>query len=205
MSTLDSYGQNIPAPTLGDEPNIETLIPTVNAVVQRSVMRFQNATARAAVLTGPLAPVHGMLTDLIDEDRIDRWDGTRWNPITPGPWHAFPVGSGIVAHSGSPGYRYVNGKVEFRGRFARTGGGQFSTGTDWLIGTMPVGWRPPSYTYWIVPVEIGAGIYYARAEIRDNGQIIAYTPPGATSTTNGMKWLGLEDSSYPLDTPPATL
>lgn len=202
MTAADGYSQNIPVPSLGDAPNIEALKALVDALASPGILRYQNATARAVAIP---TPVHGMLTDLIDEDRIDRWDGTRWNPITPGPWHAFPYATGIGAHSGSPGYRYVNGKVEFRGRFRRTNSGQFTTANDWLLGTMPVGWRPSSYTYWIVPIEMGAGIYYGRAEVHDDGTIIAQTPPGSTSTTNGMHWLGLEDSSYPLDTPPAVL
>ena len=202
MSTTDSLGQNIPVPTLADAPNIEALLALVNGLAGPGILKFQNATARAAAIP---TPTHGIPTDLVDEDRIDRWDGSRWFPITPGPWQAFPYGSGIQAHSGSPGYQYVNGRVQFRGRFKLASGGQFTTGTDWLLGTMPLGWRPSSYTYWVVPIEIGAGIYYARAEVRDTGDIIAQTPPGATSTVNGMHWLGLEDHSYSLDTPPTTL
>ncbi|WP_030991771.1 hypothetical protein [Streptomyces sp. NRRL S-1813] len=202
MSTTDSLGQSIPVPTLADEPNIEALLALVNALASPGILKFQNATARAAAIP---TPTHGMLTDLVDEDRIDRWDGSRWYPITPGPWHVFPYASGMVADSGSPGYRFVNGTVQFRGRIARQTGGQFTTGTEWLLGTLPVGWRPTTYSYWIVPLEMGAGIYYGRIEARTDGQVVAFTPPGATSSTDGMKWIGMDGQWFPLDTPPTTL
>jgi len=202
MATTDKWGQAVSAPTLSDEPNIEALIATVNALASPGILKFQNATARAAYIP---TPVHGMLVDLVDEDRIDRWDGTRWYPITPGPWHAFPYGSGMVADAGSPGYRFCNGRVELRGRIRRSGNGQFTTGTDWVLGTMPAGWRVDATRYFTDAVEIGASIYVGRGEFQTDGRIIHNTPPGSTSTSNGLHWVSLDDMSYPLGTPPATL
>jgi len=202
MSKVDIWGQQISGPTLGDEPNIEALLAVINALTERTVMRFATATARAASIP---TPVHGMVTSLVAEDRIDRWDGTRWFPITPGPWHAVQFTENHQADSGSPGYRYVNGEVQFRGKSRRVSGGQYYTGGDWTPATMPSGWRPSTVTHRVVAVEMGAGIYYARMEIGTDGSIIVNTPPGASSSSVGLRWVAFDGLTYPLDTPPATL
>lgn len=202
MSTTDSWGQGIPAPTLADAPNIEALLAMIDALAAPGILKFQNATARATRIT---APVHGMLTDLVDEDRIDRWDGSRWYPITPGPWHALPYGSGMVADGGSPGYRYFNGKVEFRGRVRRSSGGQFTTGTDWTVANMPSGWRPDAFRPFVPAFELGASIYNGRGEFQTSGAIIINVPPGSTSSVDGLHWASLDEHWFPLDTPPTTL
>lgn len=202
MSTTDKWGQALTIPTLSDEPNIEAFVATVNALASPGILSFANATARAANIA---TPVHGMLTNLVAEDRIDRWDGTRWFPITPGPWHAFPYSSGYGAESGSPGYRFVNGMVQFRGQIRRTNGGQFYTGGPWTAGVMPSAWRPAAYASWPLSVEIGASVYFARGEVQSSGEFVIYTPPGSTSTTNGLHWVSLDAAQFSLDTPPATL
>lgn len=79
----DDYGQGVTLPALSDPPNIETFKAIINALVQHSVMRFANATARTAALTGPSAPVEGMLTTLDDTNLIYRYDGTTWRAVAP--------------------------------------------------------------------------------------------------------------------------
>lgn len=202
MPTVDHYAQDIPIPSLADAPNIEAFQALVDALAAPGILRYQNASARAAAIP---TPVHGMLTDLIDEDRIDRWDGTRWNPLTPGPWHPFPYAADMSADGGSPGYRYCNGRVEFRGRFRRNSGGQYTTGIDWGLGTMPSGWRVDAFRPFVPAFELGAGIYNGRGEFQTTGMVIINSPPGATSTVNGLHWVSLDNMSYPLDIPPATL
>ncbi|KUF18862.1 hypothetical protein AT728_07460 [Streptomyces silvensis] len=139
-----------------------------------------------------------MITYLSGEDRYDARmsDGT-WQPITPGPWKPLDLKSGYSVQSGSPGYRVVNGIVHLRGRIRRTNGGQFSTGTDWTFATLPSSVRPETAQYWVTPVEMGAGIYYGRTELSPTtGELMVVTPPGASSTTNGLKWTGLDGITY---------
>ncbi|MDX2575901.1 hypothetical protein PV332_10455 [Streptomyces scabiei] len=201
MPGNDGYAQNVSYPVLGDAPNIETAFQTlVNGVVPLGVLRFSNANARAATLVGDYAPRPGMLTYLVAEDRYEgrMSDGT-WQTLTPGPWQPLTLKSGFSVQSGSPGYRVINGLVHLRGRIRRTNNGQFATGTDWTVATLPASIRPETTQYWVTPVEIGAGIYYGRTQLDyDTGDIVVQTPPGATSTTNGLKWTGLDGLSYSL-------
>lgn len=202
MPKGDDYGQNVPYALLSDgKPNIETLTKSlVNGVVPLTVMRFDNANARSAALTGATKPVPGMITYLAAEDRWDgrQADGT-WTPLSPGPWKPLSLKSGIVANSGSPGYRVFNGMVFLRGRLSRSNGKQFATGTDWALANLPSSVRPSTFSYWITPVEMGAGIYYGRTELHsDSGDLILNTPPGATSTTDGLTWTGLDGLCYSL-------
>ncbi|MGW7350936.1 hypothetical protein [Streptomyces sp. NPDC054784] len=203
MATTDKWGQGISLPTLLDEPNIEALIATVNALASPGIMRFQNATARAASIPSPTA---GMVTALVNEARIDWHDGSRWDALTPGPWRAFPFFGAHQANSGAPGYRYVNGQVQLRGKTERTAGGQYYTGGDgWNIGQLPSGWRPSTFQHFSVPTELGASIYSVRLQIATDGTVTIHTPPGATSTSNGLHWVAMDGCAFPLDTPPATL
>lgn len=201
MPKSDSYGQNVQYPILADAPNIETAFQTmVNGVVPQTVMRFANANARAAALVGSFAPLPGMITYLIAEDRYEgRMQDGSWQPLTPAPWQPLTLKSGYSVNSGSPGYRIVNGTVQLRGRIKRTNNGQFATGTDWIFATLPASVLPSTYSYWVTPVEMGAGIYYGRTQLNsDTGELMVQTPPGATSTTNGLKWTGLDGLSYSL-------
>ncbi|WP_425837352.1 hypothetical protein [Streptomyces fractus] len=201
MPKNDGYAQNVQYPVLSDAPNIETAFQTlVNGVVPQTVMRFTNANARAAALVGDYAPRPGMLTYLISEDRYDgRMQDGSWQPLSPGPWIPLTLKSGYSVQSGSPGYRVVNGTVFLRGRIKRTNSGQFSTGTDWIFATLPKSILPSTAQYWVTPVEMGAGIYYGRTELSPTtGELLLVTPPGATSTKNGLTWSGLDGLSYAL-------
>ncbi|MFF3312470.1 hypothetical protein [Streptomyces sp. NPDC002952] len=180
---------------------METALQTlVNGVVPLGTLRFANANARAAALIGDYAPRPGMITYLIAEDRYEgRMADGSWQPLSPAPWQPLTLKTGFSVHSGSPGYRVVNGSVQLRGRIKRTNGGQFSTGTDWVFATLPADVRPATFSYWITPVEMGAGIYYGRTQLdSDTGELMIQTPPGATSTSNGLKWSGLDGLSYSL-------
>ncbi|MFF4478685.1 hypothetical protein ACFY1A_16945 [Streptomyces sp. NPDC001520] len=200
MPKNDLFGQGVQYPALSDVPDIETALGgIVNGLVGRTVLRFANANARAAALTGSSAPVPGMITYLVAEDRYDARmaDGT-WQPLSPGPWKPLSLSTGMVTHSGNPGYSLTNGMVSLRGRLARSNGGQYTTGTTWQLATLPSAYRPTANMYMVTPIEIGAGIYYGRTEILTTGEINVITPPGSTSTVNGMHWTGLDGLSYSL-------
>lgn len=198
MPKSDAYSQGVQYPALSDAPNIETQMQTlVNGVVPRVVMVFADANARAAALTGATKPTAGMITYLKAEDRYEaRMADGSWQMLTPGPWKPFTIKNDMAAHSGSPGASLTNGVVQLRGRLRRLNNGQFSTGTTWELGTLSSAYRPSANMYFITPVEIGAGIYYGRTEILTDGSINVITPPGASSTTNGLKWTGLDGITY---------
>ncbi|MYW28313.1 hypothetical protein [Streptomyces sp. SID2119] len=201
MPTSDGYGQGVQYPVLSDAPNIELAFQTaVHSLASRSVMRFANANERSAVLKGQFAPVPGMVTYLIAEDRYyARMKDGSWQPLTPEPWKPLTLKSGFVAESGSPGYRVMNGLVHLRGRIARTGNGRFTTGTEWTIANLPAAVRPSTWSYWVTPVEIGASIYFSQTKFEaSTGDITVVVPPGQTSTTNGLHWTGLDGCSYSL-------
>ncbi|MEU7243413.1 hypothetical protein [Streptomyces sparsogenes] len=199
MPKNDLYGQGVQYPALSDVPDIETALGTiVNGVVPRAVLRFANINARSAALTGASAPVPGVITYLLAEDRYDvRMADNTWQTLTPGPWKVLPFASGIGADGGSPGYRTVNGDVQLRGRVNRTNGGRFtykdSTGNaaEWLLATLPASIRPTSTEYWIQATEIGGGVYHVRLELRSDGSLIARIPPEADGTTGGLHWISI--------------
>ena len=78
MAGQDSYGQGVVIASLTDAPDAETLAKNIaNALVERSVMRFDSASARAATLT---SPVEGMVTWLRDANLLYHYTGTSWIP-----------------------------------------------------------------------------------------------------------------------------
>ncbi|MFI0211964.1 hypothetical protein ACH4OV_25250 [Streptomyces diastaticus] len=201
MPKTDSYSQNVRYPLLSDAPNIETdTAAIVNGIVPLTVMRFSNANARAAALSGSVSAKPGMVTYLVSEDRFDgRMQDGSWQALTPQPWKPLTIKSGFVARSGSPGYRVVNGIVHLRGRIERSNGGRFTTGEDWVIANIPAAVRPATYSYWVTPVEMGAGIYYARTQLNaDTGDIMVQVPPGQTNNTGGLHWVGLDGCTFSL-------
>ncbi|GAA3121650.1 hypothetical protein [Streptomyces echinatus] len=85
MATTDDYGQGVSIATLFDAPNAEALAKNIaNAIVQRSVMRFASASARSAALTGPSAPVEGMVAWLKDANLLTVYTGSAWLPVPGG-------------------------------------------------------------------------------------------------------------------------
>lgn len=81
MATTDDYGQGVSITALTDSPNAATLATNIaNKIVERSVMRFASASARAAALVGVAAPVEGMVTWLQDANLLYVYDGTSWLP-----------------------------------------------------------------------------------------------------------------------------
>lgn len=79
MATTDDYGQGVSISSLTDAPNAATLAQNIaNTIVQRSVMRFASASARAAALVGVAAPVEGMVTWLQDTNLLYVYDGSSW-------------------------------------------------------------------------------------------------------------------------------
>ncbi|MGW0468333.1 hypothetical protein ACWDX6_24160 [Streptomyces sp. NPDC003027] len=95
MPGYDAFEQKVPYPKLSDTPNIETAISAlVNETVPLSNMVFDNANARATVVT---QPVEGMETFLIAEGRKEIFYGGVWNVVSIVPtWATYtPTWTGL--------------------------------------------------------------------------------------------------------------
>lgn len=201
MPGADSYGQKIPRPLLSDGPDIETgFLGTVDGLASRSVMRFDNANARAAALSGKTPPVPGMITYLVAEDRWDAYTGDkRWIPLSPGPWKPLTFASGYSANSGSPGYRILNGEVQLRGTIKRTSGAAFVTDDETAFATIPAEARPTGgYRYFPVSTNFstvnGVSYFTGRAAATPDGSLMFTMPINSKAT-----WLSLDNVRYSLD------
>ncbi|MEO3974378.1 hypothetical protein [Streptomyces sp. CAU 1734] len=187
MPANDAYGQGVQYPVLADPPNAETAFQTVvNGLVALTVMRFDNANDRAATLVGASAPVRGMISYLIAEDRWDRFDGDGvWRAMSPGQWKPITFASGYTAFGGSPGYRIVNGEVQLRGAFRRSSGGDLAVTTETTFLTLPTEARPPDGRVFIAAgnATTSGGItrFSGRISVQSSGVCSFFMPAGSTS------------------------
>lgn len=108
MPLTDSYGQNVPYPTLTDKPNAQTLGQgIVEGLMPRCVMVFPSAVVRGATITTPTA---GMVSWLQDVGRLEVFDGTSWVSFGYGAntWKTISLAPGYT-HNGNE-----NGTVQYR-------------------------------------------------------------------------------------------
>jgi hypothetical protein len=200
MPRNDAYSQGIQYPVLGDAPDIEVATQTiVNGLVPMTIMRFKDANARAAALSGTSAPVPGMVTYLIAEDRYERRDGDGvWRPFSPGPWKPFSYATGYTANSGAPAYRIVNGDVHLRGTIKRTNGAALTTNAVIPLGTLPTEARPTTTRFFVVPTQwttISDTTYvHGRIEVGTDGVISYLLPIGSAS-----EWVGLDPVRFSIE------
>jgi hypothetical protein len=201
MPRNDAYSQGVQYPVLGDSPDIEVATQTiVNGIVPKTVMRFANANARAAALSGEAAPVPGLITYLIAEDRFDRRDGDGvWRPLSPGPWKPLALSSGYSANSGSPGYRIVNGDVHLRGTIGRSNASALATNTVTQFATLPTEARPVGgFRFFTVPTQWttngGATYIHGRVEVEPDGKVSYLLPIGSRS-----EWVGLDSIRFSIE------
>jgi hypothetical protein len=127
MPLTDTYGQNIPYPTLTDKPNAQSLAEgLVTNMTPKLVMTFASAVTRGATVK---KPVEGMVTWLKDVNRLEVYDGTSWVSFASGTntWKSVPLASGWTNNGNSQGnfeYRVVNlfgeNTIMFRGGLSRS-------------------------------------------------------------------------------------
>ncbi len=201
MPRNDAYAQGVQFPVLGDAPDIEVATETlVNGIVPKTVMRFANANARSAALSGASAPVPGMITYLIAEDRWDmRVSDNVWRPLSPGPWKAFSFLSGYSAHGGGPAYRIINGTVELRGLIRRTNGSNFVTNYESQFGTLPAEARPAGgWRYFSAATNFsitnGVNYHSARLAMTTEGAMLYSVPVNAKTN-----WISLDGVRFSID------
>lgn len=201
MPKGDAYAQNVQYPLLSDVPNIETALSTlVNGVVPLTVMRFANANARAAALSGNVKPVPGMITYLTAEDRWEgrQADGT-WLLLSDGPWQPLSYKTGYAANGGSPGWRKkAGGGIELRGRIQRSNSASLTDdGSLVPFASIPASVAPATSRYYITPSKRitadGVTRYTARVEVQSDGTL-TYTVEngGGVSTSGSPGWFGLD-------------
>jgi hypothetical protein len=205
MPSNDSYGQGVQYPVLSDTPNIETATATlVNGVVPLSVMRFANANARAAALTGASTPRPGMITYLIAEDRWEARQGDNtWLLLSDGPWTPLAFSSGYAANAGSPGWRRkAGGGIELRGTVKRSNNGNLITdGTIVQFATLPSAVAPATGRYYVTGsnrvTTSGVTHYTARVEVGSDAAL-RYTVEagGGTGTTQSPPWFALDGIQF---------
>ena len=205
MPKGDKFGQNVQYPVLADVPNIETALTTlVNGVVPLTVMRFDNANARAASLTGTAKPVPGMVTYLIAEDRWEgrQADGT-WLLLSDGPWQPLSWKTGYSAYGGSPGWRKkAGGGVELRGRFQKSSGGDLDdSGAAIPFASIPESMAPAAIRFYVVPSKritvSGVTRYTGRLEVHPDGQLkYMVEASGGDGTTTDPAWVGLDGVQF---------
>lgn len=201
MPRSDAYSQGVQYPVMGDAPDMEVATQTiVNGVVPKLVMRFADANARAAALTGTTKPVPGMLTYLIAEDRWEgrQADGT-WLLLSDGPWQPLTFKTGYNALAGSPGWRKkAGGGIELRGRVKRTSGGNLDDGPDAIqFASIPSSVAPATLRFFIVPTNrqtiSGVTRWTGRLEIASDGNLgIMIESSGGQGTTGSPAWFGLD-------------
>lgn len=205
MPKNDNWGQNTQYPVLSDAPDLEIAFSTlVNGLVPRVVMRFKDANARAAALTGATKPVPGMITYLIAEDRWEgrQGDGT-WLLLSDGPWQPLTFKSGYAAHSGSPGWRKkAGGGIELRGRIKRTNGGPLTDNGDLVpFASIPGSVAPAAYRYFQVPAKritvSGITRFDARVEVTTDGTL-QYTVAngGGVGTAADPGWIAIDGIQF---------
>ena len=149
----DDYGQSITLMSLSDAPSIPKAIADLAAgTIPRGVMRFASATTRGATLVGASAPVEGMVSWLMDVDRLEVYDGSAW--VTP-PQPVPNTTSGATAASGFTliGFEgWKTGHVATINLAVARSGSNIVSGSggsiaDTPIGTLPADWRPPDTIY----------------------------------------------------------
>ncbi|MFD5161043.1 hypothetical protein ACFWMJ_23690 [Streptomyces hawaiiensis] len=201
MPRSDSYSQGVQYPVLGDAPDIEVALSTmVNAFVPRLNMRFADANARAAALSGETKPIPGMVTYLIAEDR---WEGRQadgsWLLLSDGPWTPLSFATGYTAHGGSPGWRKkAGGGIELRGRFRRSNNGNLDdSGAAIEFANLPSSIAPAALRLFLVPSKritvSGVTRYTGRLEIHTDGSLkYMVEAGGGTGNSADPAWVGLD-------------
>lgn len=205
MPKNDSYSQSVQTPVLGDAPDIEVALSTlVNGIVPKLVMRFADANARAAALTGATKPVAGMITYLIAEDR---WEGRQgdgsWLLLSDGPWQPLTYKTGYGAHAGSPGWRKkAGGGIELRGRIKRTNNGNLDdSGAAIPFASIPSSVAPAAYRMFLIPSKriTVSGVTRAsgRLEVTTDGTLqYMVDAGGGTGTSGDPAWFGIDGCMF---------
>ena len=198
MPTTDDYGQGVQIASKTDAPNAEKLAKDiVNAIAQRSILRFASASARGATLTGATAPVEGMLTWLQDVNRLDLWDGTTWVAVSVGrsSWTTITPESPWTQNGNNNGtfqYRLLNisgeESLQFRGALGRASYPTSPAGSYVVNNTaLPSSVRPSTLRTVLIPCSDTSSERIAlKLDVKTDGYLEVF----GFSTTAKPPWIG---------------
>lgn len=151
MTAPDGFGQNIALWQLTDAPSIPGAIQALaDGVIPRGVMRFASASARGAALVGAAAPVEGMVSYLLDVNRLEVYDGANW--VTP-PGTLTSTTSGLTVKTGfalNDFSAYREGRTIMVDIYLSRTGATINEDDGNIVDTecctLPSGWRPTHST-----------------------------------------------------------
>ena len=198
MPTTDDYGQGVQIASKTDAPNAEKLAKDiVNAIAQRSILRFASASTRGATLTGATAPVEGMLTWLQDVNRLDLWDGTTWVAVSVGrsSWTTITPESPWTQNGNNNGtfqYRLLNisgeESLQFRGALGRASYPTSPAGSYVVNNTaLPSSVRPSTLRTVLIPCSDTSSERIAlKLDVKTDGYLEVF----GFSTTAKPPWIG---------------
>lgn len=198
MPTTDDYGQGVQIASKTDAPNAEKLAKDiVNAIAQRSILRFASASTRGATLTGATAPVEGMLTWLQDVNRLDLYDGTTWVAVSVGrsSWTTITPESPWTQNGNNNGtfqYRLLNisgeESLQFRGALGRASYPTSPAGSYVVNNTaLPSSVRPSTLRTVLIPCSDTSSERIAlKLDVKTDGYLEVF----GFSTTAKPPWIG---------------
>jgi hypothetical protein len=191
----DTYGQNIPYPTLTDKPNAQSLAEgLVTNMTPKLVMTFASAVTRGATINKPL---EGMVTWLKDANRLEVYDGTAWVSFASGTnkWQNVSLASGWTNNGNAQGnfqYRVVNlfgeDTIMFRGGISRSSyPGTIPSYFELNTSALPTSARPASLRTIVVPCsDVSSDRITLKLDITIDGWLRLY---GASATAK-PPWVG---------------
>ena len=198
MPTTDDYGQGVQIASKTDAPNAEQLAKDiVNAIAQRSILRFASASTRGATLVGSSAPVEGMLTWLQDVNRLDLWDGSTWVAVSVGrsSWTTITPESPWTQNGNNNGtfqYRLLNisgeESLQFRGALGRASYPTSPAGSYVVNNTaLPSSVRPSTLRTVLIPCSDTSSERIAlKLDVKTDGYLEVF----GFSTTAKPPWIG---------------
>ena len=198
MPTTDDYGQGVQIASKTDAPNAEKLAKDiVNAIAQRSILRFASASTRGATLTGATAPVEGMLTWLQDVNRLDLYDGTTWVAVSVGrsSWTTITPESPWTQNGNNNGtfqYRLLNisgeESLQFRGALGRSSYPTSPAGSYVVNNTaLPSSVRPSTLRTVLIPCSDTSSERIAlKLDVKTDGYLEVF----GFSSTAKPPWIG---------------
>lgn len=198
MPLTDSFGQNIPYPTLTDKPNAQTLGQgIVENIVPKTVMTFPSAVVRGATLKTPIA---GMFTYVKDVARLELFDGDAWVTVAAGTstWKTISLASGF-SHDGNDNgwvqYRLVNlfgeQTLMFRGglNISYIGpGGSIGNGGNFNSVALPVNCRPSDRRTITLACQWTSEQLSIKMDVNTNGNL---TLIGTNTSSARPAWVSL--------------
>ncbi|MFF4090417.1 hypothetical protein ACFYY9_26575 [Streptomyces nigra] len=198
MPTTDDYGQGINIASLTDAPDAGKLAKDiVNAIAQRSILRYASASARGAALTGATAPVEGMLSWLQDVNRLDLYDGAGWVAVSVGAsaWTTITPASPWTQNGNSNGtlqYRILNisgeESIQFRGALGRSSYPTSPAGSYVVNNSaLPSAARPATLRTVTIPCsDVSSDRIALKMDVRTDGYLEVF---GFSSSTK-PPWIG---------------